>query len=104
MLPSSPWVWGLIVHTLLRNGDSNVVRFNVPFGARDSKRSCEAVMKLKQHLLFEISCPKSIGEEFKWSAVNLQVFVDCMLGGMYLPPSVTWARVRGSRKCQTTWY
>lgn len=89
LLLSSPWVWVPVAQVLLGNGDNNVVRFSAPPGAREDKRSHEAVIKFTQYPLFKISCLRRAGEEFKSSAANLQVFVDCMLGGMYLPPSET---------------
>lgn len=82
-------MWGPIAQLLLRNGDNDVVRFSAPPGAREPKTSCEAVTKFTQYPFFKISCLKRAGEELKRSAANLQVFVDCVIGSMYLPPSET---------------
>lgn len=82
-------MWGPIAQLLLRNGDSDVVRFSAPPGARKAKTSCEAVTKFTQYPFFKVSCLKRASEEFKWSAANLQVFVDCLIGSMALPPSET---------------
>lgn len=52
LLLNSLWVWCSIAQVILWNGDNNVVRFNAPPGAREAKRSCEAVIKFTQYLLF----------------------------------------------------
>lgn len=52
LLLNSLWVWCPIAQAILWNGDNHLVRFNAPSGAREARRSCEAVIKFTQYLLF----------------------------------------------------